>query len=64
MNAEEAKIDFESFKKSIGADWEKYLSLKENEVIIKDDDIVTSDEKKLTRKEIKKRYEDNRYECK
>ena len=61
---EEQAIDyFNSLKKSIGEDWEKYIILEKNKVVINSKDPISLDVKEMSKKQIKNKYKENGYEC-
>ena len=55
---------FEEYKTQIGKEWENFIKLDNQTIIFIDNNFIVSDEKKLNKKLIKKRYEDLGYECK
>lgn len=61
---EEATIFFEEFKEFIGTGWEEYLEINGQQVLLIDNNFITSNENELTKKEIKVKYEELGYECK
>lgn len=61
---EQALSEFNSFKESIGADWEEYISLEKNIITIQDKDTVSHNMEGVLKKDIKKKYKENGYECK
>lgn len=61
---EEQAVDvFSSLKKSIGEDWEEYMSIEESTVVINSKDPISIDEEKMSKKQIKDKYKENGYEC-
>ena len=61
---EQALSEFNSFKESIGKDWEEYISLEKNTITIQDEDTDSYNVEGVVKKDIKKQYKENGYECK
>lgn len=62
--AASAQTFYVEMQNSIGEDWQKHLTIEGNKVIIVEDVSISTKEEPVTKKQIKKDYEDSLYECK